>query len=321
MDEVAAQLLRALRGTRSQVAFSRRLKYRSNVAADWEQGRRFPTAGELLRAASLVGVDVPEAVARFHPAAAAAFALDDDGIARWLEALRGTAPIQDVAARAGLSRHAVGRWLSGQTRPRAPDLLRLVDALTGRTQDLVAELVDINQIPALAERIRRARASRRVGIEAPWSLPVMLALETSAYAALEAHDSGWLARLLGLDRARVDGCLALLEEAGVIVMEGRHYKIGGALTIDTRAHPEASRVLKRHWLMVGMDRIGAPREDDILGYNLFALSRADLQRIAALQRQFYREVRGIVAASEPSEVLALMNLQLVTWDPDALPDD
>ena len=70
-----------------------------------------------------------------------------------------------------------------------------------------------------------------------------------------------------------------------------------------------------------MDRVGRPRDADILGYNLFALSRADLARIAALQRQFYREVRSIVAASEPSEALALMTLQLITWDPEALPDD
>ncbi|MFT5685577.1 MAG: transcriptional regulator with XRE-family HTH domain [Myxococcota bacterium] len=316
MNDVASQLLKALRGRRSQVAFSRRLKYRSNVAADWEQGRRYPTAGELVRACAVVGVDVADGFTRFHPTAAVAFSPSDAGIAAWLEALRGQTAIQDIAARTGLSRHALGRWLSGRTRPRLPDFLRLVDALTGRVQDLVAELVDIEQVPALAERRRRAAASRRVGIEAPWTLPVLLALETAGYAALSDHDTGWLARLLGLSEEQVVDCLDRLEEAGVIQREGRHYTVGGALTIDTRAHPEAGRVLKKHWLSVGMDRVDTPRSDDILGYNLFALSRTDLARIADLQRRFYREVRGIVAASEPSEVIALMNTQLVTWDPE-----
>jgi transcriptional regulator with XRE-family HTH domain len=318
MNDVASQLLRALRGRRSQVAFSRRLRYRSNVAADWEQGRRFPTAGELVRACAVVGVDVAGGFARFHPAAAAVFSASDEGIAAWLEALRGQSAIQDIAARTGLSRHALGRWLSGRTRPRLPDFLLLVDALTGRVQDLVAELVDIEQVPALAERRRRAAASRRVGIEEPWTLPVLLALETAGYAALSAHDTGWLSRLLGLPVARVAGCLERLEEAGVIQRRGSHYAVGGALTIDTRAHPEAGRVLKQHWLSVGMERVEAPRPADILGYNLFSLSRADLARVASLQRSFYREVRGIVAASEPSEVLALMNTQLITWDVDDL---
>ena len=317
MEDVASQFLRALRGRRSQVAFSRRLKYRSNVAADWEQGRRYPTAGEVVRACVVVGVDVEVAISRFQPAAAAAFSADDAGAAAWLEALRGQSSIQDISARTGISRHALGRWFSGRTRPRLPDFLRLVDALTGRVQDLVAELVDIEQVPALAERCRRAAASRRVGIEEPWTLPILLALETAGYAALAVHDPSWLARLLGLPVDTVDGCLDLLEDAGVIARTGRHYTVGGALTIDTRTHPQAGRVLKKHWLAVGMERVDAPRSDDILGYNLFALSREDLARVASLQRRFYREVRSIVAASEPSEVLALMNTQLVTWDPEA----
>lgn len=315
MQAIASEVIRALRGRRSQLAFSRRLKYRSNVVADWEQGRRFPKAAEFLRAAELIGVDIPRAFLRFHAASAPALgAADDDGVARWLDELRGQSSLQDLAARSGVSRHALGRWLSGQTRPRLPDFLHLVDVLTGRVQDLIAELVDVREVPALAERVERAAASRKVGLEEPWALPVLLAIETRGYQALERHDSAWLARFLGLPEPRVQACVSRLEEAGVIRLQGCHFVSGQALTIDTRAHPEAGRSLKRHWLMVGMDRVGQPREGDILSYNLFSVSRADLDQIRLLQRSFFREVRGIVAASEPSESVALLNLQLVTWE-------
>lgn len=316
VDVVARQLIRALRGRRSQLAFSRRLGYRSNVAADWEQGRRFPTGAETLRAAQVVGVDVRAVVTGFNDAAAPRYlagADPDHAVALWLEGLRGRTSIQALAARCGRSRHAVGRWLSGATRPRLPDFLGVVDALTGRVEDLVAGLVDIEQVPALADRQRRAHASRRVGLEEPWALPVLLSLETQGYAALPAHDPDFLAARLGLTRARVESCLARLAAAGVIDKPAEHWVVGGALTIDTRAHPEAGRALKRHWSMVAQDRIGAPREGDILGYNLFAVSAHDLDRIRTLQRQFFREVRGIVAASEPSDAVALLNVQLVTW--------
>ncbi|MFT5583381.1 MAG: transcriptional regulator with XRE-family HTH domain [Cognaticolwellia sp.] len=315
MQAISSQVIRALRGRRSQLAFSRRLKYRSNVVADWEQGRRFPTAGEFLRAAQMVGVDLSGAFIRFHAASAPAIGTADDaGVARWLDELRGQSSLQDLAARSGVSRHALGRWLSGRTRPRLPDFLHLVDVLTGRVQDLIAELVDVREVPALAERVDRAAASRKVGLEEPWALPVLLAIETRGYLALEEHDGGWLARFLGLPEARVRSCVTRLEKAGVIHLKGGHYVSGQPLTIDTRAHPEAGRSLKRHWLMVGMDRVGQPREGDILSYNLFSVSRADLGQIRLLQRSFFREVRGIVAASEPSESVALLNLQLVTWE-------
>ena len=57
-DQLAAELLRALRGHRSQEAFRRQLHYRSNVAYFWESGRRAPSATEAHRVAQRMGVDV-----------------------------------------------------------------------------------------------------------------------------------------------------------------------------------------------------------------------------------------------------------------------
>jgi DNA-binding transcriptional regulator YiaG len=57
LNVLASELIRALRGPRSQTAFSRRLGYRSNVVYTWEAGIRAPTASETLRAAARVGVE------------------------------------------------------------------------------------------------------------------------------------------------------------------------------------------------------------------------------------------------------------------------
>ena len=65
--EIASrQLIRAVRGKRSQVAFSRRLGYRGNVAASWEGGHRAPTAEALVDAMRALSLDVDGGFARFH---------------------------------------------------------------------------------------------------------------------------------------------------------------------------------------------------------------------------------------------------------------
>ena len=56
--QASRELLRALRGARSQVAFARRLGFRSNVPAAWEGGHRCPNIVELVAVAERVGVDV-----------------------------------------------------------------------------------------------------------------------------------------------------------------------------------------------------------------------------------------------------------------------
>ncbi|MEM6925788.1 MAG: helix-turn-helix domain-containing protein, partial [Myxococcota bacterium] len=85
MDTVARQLVRALRGHRSQVQLARRLGFRTNPVAEWEAGRRRPRVKVVLRIAELNGVDVREAFRAFAPASAEAFG---EGLGVWLDRLR-----------------------------------------------------------------------------------------------------------------------------------------------------------------------------------------------------------------------------------------
>ena len=62
---------------------------------------------------------------------------------------------------------------------------------------------------------------------------------------------------------------------------------------------------------MGLSRLDALGPDDQFGYAVFGLSNADLTRIRELHRAYYRQVRAIAADSEPTEVVALLNLQLI----------
>ena len=100
MDLVARQLLRALRSGRSQVAFSRKLGYRGNPIADWEAGRRCPTAAETLRACELSGIDVVDAFERFHRVPLTRHDHSYE-LAPWLDAARGSVSATDLARARG----------------------------------------------------------------------------------------------------------------------------------------------------------------------------------------------------------------------------
>ena len=63
---MASELVRALRGKRSQLAFSRRLGFRTNVVHTWEAQRRWPTASRSLAVAQRAGVDPKAALTRFY---------------------------------------------------------------------------------------------------------------------------------------------------------------------------------------------------------------------------------------------------------------
>ena len=314
----ASQFLRAARGKRSQVAFARRLGYRGNPITDWEHGRRFPTAAEALRACARAGIDVRAGLVRFHPAAqppgAGQGELDGEALAGWLAQLRGSTPLSEIGRRCDCSRFAVARWLSGQAQPRLPDFFVLIDAITGRLPDLVAELVPIAAVPALLPRHRAAASAKRLAFEEPWTEAVLRLLETTGYASRAAHEPDYVAQRLQLSPEHAQRCLDRLEHAGIVRRDSRgRYLVAGALNVDTHADPEAVRRLMAHWSEVALSHFSRGHETNLFAYNVLSISQQDLLRVRELLRSTYREVRAIVAASEPSETAALLNLQLIEW--------
>jgi hypothetical protein len=195
--------------------------------------------------------------------------------------------------------------------PRLPQFLDLLDAATGRLPDWVAELVDIERVPALAVRFRAANAAKRLAFDAPWTEAILRTLETPDYAALPRHDTGWIASALELAEPEVSRCIHLIDAAGLATWDGTRYGELRPLTVDTRGGKGALHALKAHWAQVAARRAAQPRKEDLFAYNVLSASHHDLERIRALLQETFREVRAIVAASEPSERVALMNLQLM----------
>ena len=311
-EQIARELLIALRGRRSQTAWSRRLGYKSNVAYSWESGRRWPTAAELLRAAGRSGQDVAAALTQFYghePPWLAELAVDSpEAVARLLNDLRGNTPINDLAAISGISRYSISRWLSGHTQPRLPDFLRLIEAASVRLIDFLALLATPTSMPTIAPIWKRLEARRQGADRLPWTQAILRALELADYLALPAHEPGWIARRLGISDEEETRCLSFLRDTGQIHWQGVRYRIQ-TLAVDTNRNPAVNRRLKAHWSRVGADRVeqGAPGQ---FSYNVFSVSRADFERIREAHLRYFYALRTIVAESEPEEVVVVANVQL-----------
>lgn len=314
---LAQELVRALRGHRSQTAFSRRLGYRSNVVYAWESGRRAPTAAEALRAAERVGVDVRAAVRHFYRAEPEWLATVDPttpaGVAAWLTDLRGDTPITRIAEASGLSRFAIARAIAGDTEPKLADFLRIVEAASLRALDLCAALVDPELLPSAHERWQRLVAQRQLAVEQPYTQAVLRAVELAAYQALPRHEEGWIAERLRIPVEVEIGALERLALAGELRWDGRKWRPAEALAVDTRSDPAVSRRLKAWWAQVGLERLGQDPEG-LWSYNVFSVSEADLKKIHELHLAYFRAVRAVIAESTPTEHVCVMNVQLFALD-------
>ncbi len=313
---LARQVLRAVRGARSQAAFSRRLGFRSNVCAKWESGQRMPTAAEALRHSRRAGLALPAMFTAFHrPTASALRELDADGTAAWLRALLGGQTQLAIAARAGLSRFSVGRFLSGASEPRLPQFLALIHALTSRIEDFVDAWVGAEAVPLLTARYERMRAAREALFEQPLCLAVMCLFDTRALARPSSDQVAELARVLDRPRGQIRRAIETLQLGGVLSLEHGRYRLTGALTIDATSDPEREQRARIHWAKVAQKRLRAPGDSDLFSYNVFSIGRQDFTKLQELQRSFFRSARALVAGSDPTDVAALLVVHSFAWEP------
>lgn len=314
---LASEFLRALRGKRSQPAFARRLGYKSNVIYTWESGRGFPTAARTLQAAQRIGIDVRERLREFYRRPPAWLDHEDvcsaEGVSILLSDLRGRTSILALAESTGKSRFAVSRWLKGDAEPRLPDFFRMVDATSLRLLDFVGAFVDPKMLPSVEASWSELEGARRAAYAVPWTQAVLRALELSEYKALPRHKKGWIASRTGMDLEEELRCLDLLQRTGQIRFSEGKYHQDAILTVDTRKDPDLALQVRAFWAEVGLERLRDGHEG-LFAYNLFGVSEDDYQRIRALQRAYFRELRAIVARSEPVERVVLTNLQLIPMD-------
>jgi len=319
-EALAKELIRSLRGRRSQVALSRRLRRKSNVLYTWESGRRFPTAAAFFDLVRRLRIDVSAGIGAFLGALPEALQGRDFAepatVALLLAHLaEGTTQV-DLAARVGKNRVSVGRWLKGQAEPRLPDFLRLIDASSLRLLDFVAIFTPPQELAAARGAWAELEAQRRVAYRLPWSHAVLRVLELEDYRRLPRHVPGFIAERLGISREIEEACLGALTESKLIVRRKGRFTAGSVLTVDTRQNPEAGRTLKTHWARVGEARLPElePAGEDLFSYNLFTVSEKDWGRLREMHIAYFQELRRVIGASTPGERVALVNLQLFRLD-------
>lgn len=306
----ARELVRALRGPRSQQALRRRLKRTSNVLHAWEHGVRYPAATDFLQLLQVSHRPPAPILNRFAPCSGVSLrAL----VTSWLNSLVRDRAQAELARALGVNRNTIARWLAGETEPRLPHLLAFVQVTTQRLLEFLGELVDPQSLPSVTSAYRDLEAQRNLAYARPWSHAVLRALELEPYRALPRHEPGFIAARLGISPVEEEECLAALLRAKQIRRRKGRFEVVRVLAIDTRDDAARNLALKRHWFAVvsaELERRGIP-EGALASYNLFAIAEADLERVRQEHLAYYERVRAIVAESKRPTRVVLTTIGLL----------
>ncbi len=315
--QISRELVRALRGERSQTALSRKLGFRSNVVYAWEHGRRYPELSFVLRAAVMQRPTLRADLARFFEVPEDTFegrrAFTPRTVMVLVQNLISSTPKIRLAGQLGVDRTTLGRWATGKTEPRLPEFLALLQATTQRLLMFVGLFTDLRRLPSTQVPYGHLQKQQRLAYELPMSHAVLRALELSKYRQLPEHDPNFIARHVGIEVAQVERLLRELVSAGLVVAQGKHYTVQEILTVDTRVDAAKNRKLKEYWAREALERFasGSESAETLFSFNLFAVSEEGYQQIRELHLDYYDRVRAIIDQSRTADRVLLMNLQLM----------
>jgi len=312
-ETLAKELIRVLRGARSQPWLSRRVGLKSNLVYRWEAGRAWPSTPQFFRVCRAAGQRVAPGLERFIGHGDAIELESTQGVAELLRALAGPRKVLDIAHAVGRSRFVVSRWLAGKTDVRLPDFLRFIEATTLRLLDVLALVLDPATLPSVARAWKRLQVARQAAYDVPWSHAVLRVLELEDYRARATPGEGWIAERLGISVDEERRCLTLLVQSGQIRRRGAHFQVRGSSIVDTRVDVERRRALRAFWSRVAVERL-AQGEQGVNAFNLFAIAERDLPKVLELHGELFERLRALVARSAPSERVVLYAAQIVELD-------
>lgn len=307
--QVRKEMLRALRGRRSQSSMSRRLGYASNRMHAWETGHASLKWDEFESICRLCKADLAKAIET-------AFRLKPESCGWHDLVITFAGKIrEDVLARKlGVSQKTARRWLKGEQEPQVEDLLAMMFFFSSRFLAFMQALGILERVPALAEiRILHERA-RKMHSDIPECPLVHACLESVSYAASPVHLDGFVAHALGKSLEWEHETLRHMTEAGLLASEeGKYVPYFNRVDMIGIPFEDALRI-RKHWLAVACEALRT-RERLVHAEHIFLpdddeLSRKYLQELLLFYNAFVGEASRLVPGMNVAHLLNIESFSL-----------
>lgn len=329
---LAAELIRARRGKRTQRALSRVLGYRSNVVFAWENGHDEPNARTFFRLVQKTGDGT---LPGSYPGQVGCTPdlTSKSGIASYLQGLGKDWKVSELSRALGRDRYAISRFMKGQTDIKLGDLLHFVDVTTDSIFEFLALFADPAKLPSARESHQQTLLARRRAREMPWAPALVAMTDLRDYQCLVAHVPGWFAARLGISLEEEERCLEQLSQSGQLEQCGGLYRrVRGSSLVAPTDHESRAHIAS-FWLQLASERVhrpsGASSAAHTLAAHTLAVSRKKWEAIRAHQEESLLKLQSILGEgedsrsseppdeNEPTEVVAVLSWALLELEATA----
>lgn len=305
-------LVRILRGKRSQAQLSRLLGYGYNQVHFWESGKTKLGWVDFARLCQKTRAPLSAAlreVLSYYDSP-----LKVPGLVKHV---MGENRVLEYARTTGISRFKLSRWIYGRSEPTLAEVLELIELSTSEFYSFVS-VVCAGKIPeTIRDRMESDVRCLELYEKYPWLSLIFCALETRGYLDLRAHSDTFLAKRTGLGLPLVKAAIEDLRAAHLIVFENHRY-VPKLQKLNIRGSAEWRRKIVRFWKEAAQENFDATfgKPQTRHSFKVFNLSEEGFEKVLQAYTRFFNEV-GLLINSEKtaSDRFFLMSVDFLPCDP------
>lgn len=294
------EVLRDLRGKKSQGQINNRFGFDYNKVAKWENGELSISWTEFLQYATPPEEDENKRITHYL-----SYYLGYSGSAKelteLLKHLIAKLPLEQVALTINCSKATLYRWLKGETEPSLDYIFKILFLVDNNFLKFISTFSDPNNLSAL-EGFRNQEKSKDVFRNYPLIGAILRVLELEQYGKMPEHVEGFIASKLNITQAEESFLLTLMMEHQLIDFKDQKY-VCLSKAFYVSGNKQAQLKTKLFWQDKSreiLNRVyhepGPGEGDHLWGYNVFASNAKTRLLIRERIKGFYGEVMGIVSS-------------------------
>ena len=310
VKKLRCELIRALRGDRSQGQLSQRLKIGFNKVYKWEKGTASISWSEFLVLAKLCKCDVSQAIQGSY-----LYRGKIDNAANLVIGLLGTDQVNTISKRTGFGTGMVRRWLKGTSEPSLDVILSIMHRTQVTLVEFLTQLVDIESLPSLRKEYDLIMQTKQIFRSNLFLEAVACALNLQEYADAPKHPTGLIAKKLGISVSEEEAYLKLLLQCEVIEFDGKKYHHRPGLLDLTSQDTKIRIEMRKFWLKKSLDLVTplkAPPKEGMMHWAVAAVSEETGKLMTEAQKRFHHEIQLLMRTDpRPKNTIRLLCVQLL----------
>ncbi len=303
------ELLKALRGRRSQNQINRKLGFTYNQVSRWETGQKRILWQDFIKLAKSCGCNLQKV---FY--STFLYLGDVKDPLAIIKHLTGSAKVAHIAGLAGVSRFKAARWLKKKTEPTLDEILSLMTET--KRVIFISNMVDMKMMPSLSKAYNKYLAMKELLLRFPVASGVYCCFELGQYRNQEKHVHGLVARMTGITKSEEKEIIELLVKAGKIIRRnGKYFHLEPFLTRDAGGDFLSGLVSKLYWskrAIEYMEKLSEPDFHSLFQYQVFNIGQQAYEKIIERASFFEKEVLSIIANHHEAKTCTkIVNFQIM----------